>query len=97
MNLFVKGNSAQKLEDLGDNVFSYTYTVEEGDTNGEDIAFKEYARHFNIPSLFCKVAYFKDELPIEAVRRIKSLYNSYIEDLNVKGVWLYETYWNKCV
>lgn len=59
------------------------------DGNGVALGFneknlKEYARHFNIPSLFCKVAYFKDELPIETVRRIKSLYNSYIEDLNVK-------------
>ena len=34
------GSSAQKLEDMGDNIYSYTYTVEEGDTDGEMVAFK---------------------------------------------------------
>ena len=34
------GSSAQKLEDNGDNIWSYTYTVEKGDTNGEDVLFK---------------------------------------------------------
>jgi flagellar hook assembly protein FlgD len=61
------GSSAQKLEDIGDNIWTYTYTVEKGDTNGEDVLFKckitDDAGNFvetNAPKSF-----FVDNCPVE--------------------------------
>lgn len=61
------GSSAQKLEDNGDNIWSYTYTVEKGDTNGEDVLFRckitDDAGNFvetNAPK-----TYFVDNCPVE--------------------------------
>lgn len=78
------GSNAQKLSDMGDNVYSYTYTVEEGDTNGEDVLFKckitDDAGNFS--EVDAPRKYFVDNCPvkIDTITYIHSL------DTNNNGV-----------
>ncbi len=78
------GPVAQKLEDMGDNQWSYTYTVEEGTTDGEDVLFKvkitDDAGNFvekNAPR-----TYFVDNCPV----KINSLTYTQTTDTNGNSI-----------
>ena len=78
------GPVAQKLEDMGDNQWSYTYTVEEGTTDGEDVLFKvkitDDAGNFvetNAPKTF-----FVDNCPV----KINSMTYTQTTDTNGNGI-----------
>lgn len=77
----VGGSNAQKLSDMGDNVWSYTHTVVRGDTNGENVLFKvkvtDDAGNFverNAPKTF-----FVDNCPVD----IDSI--SYVQTIDTNG------------
>ncbi len=78
------GPVAQKLDDMGDNQWSYTYTVEEGTTDGEEVLFKvkitDDAGNFvetNAPNRF-----FVDNCPV----KISSMTYTQTTDTNGNGI-----------
>lgn len=80
----VGGSQSQKLTDMGDNLWSYTYTVAEGDTNGEDVLFKVKITDDsgNFVEKNAQKTFFVDNCPVQ----IDSISYTQTTDTNGNGI-----------